>query len=89
MTKLRSQEVNPSRLTRRLEKVEIRLNPPATEKVIVVIEYVSAETKTVVATQTIENGVIGPKTAVKPSPEASVSMPQGISQAARASGSYR
>jgi hypothetical protein len=73
--------MSPSKLTRRLEKVENALTPPAREKTIVVIHYVSPETKAVVATQTIENGVIGPKTAVKPSPEASVSMPQGTSEA--------
>jgi len=52
--------MSPSKLTRRLEKVEDRLTPPARAKTIVVIDYVSAETKTVVATQTIDGGVIGP-----------------------------
>jgi len=58
--------MNPSKLTRRLEKVENRLTPPARAKTIVVIEYVSAETKAVVATQTIEGGVTGPLTPVDP-----------------------
>ena len=48
--------MNPSKLSRRLEKVEDKLTPPARERTIVVIDYVSAETKAVVATQTIEIG---------------------------------
>jgi inosine/xanthosine triphosphate pyrophosphatase family protein len=63
-----NEEMNPSRLTRRLERVENRLTPSARQQVVVVIHYVSAETKTVVATQTLEGGVTGPLTAVVPSP---------------------
>jgi len=58
--------MSPSKLTRRLEKVENRLNPPEREHVVVVIEYVSPETKMVVATQILEGGVTGPLIAVEP-----------------------
>ena len=58
--------MNPSKLNRRMEKVENRLTPPVREHLVVTIKYVSAETKSVVATRTIEGGVTGPLTPVEP-----------------------
>lgn len=57
--------MSPSKLTRRLEKVENRLTPPAREKVVVVIEYVSAETKRSYLPRP-SKAVIGPLTPVEP-----------------------
>ena len=54
------QSMSSSRLSRRLERVENKMTPPVRETTTVVIHYVSPETKSIVATQVIEGGVIGP-----------------------------
>ena len=56
----------PFKTQSRLEKVENRLTPPPGVHLVIVIEYVSAELKAVVATRTIENGVTGPMVPVEP-----------------------